>query len=1303
MSIVSMSASAYSWNDPDIMTVDEAVAEYESDTGSEVETFRYYFLMPNGYNGERGDDGDYGETWYTKLVDGTPATNTAGIYWWGSDVADPDGWIGYLPSGVDENDPDVYYADVPQAVTTIIWNNGIDGGMDIEDPIYYCSAQTVNIPCEYYDSGESPNYPDGTENFDEMIFVITPDLIYTGDWSLKQTCDGEWYYYYGNGCYGFTENGDEDDCLRDDHYDASGNHLGKHEAPTVAPTKAPTVAPTSAPTQNPIVDSQYVIAGADEKDPSKINGQVHGYMGDADGDGEASVMDATEIQLQVARLKTMDELHMLLSDVDRDGDVSVMDATEIQLFVARLKGSDVIGRILYTPITEFDPDKYTYIKADGEYYMVLSDTKTFTYTHYLACDRKIAAIDVTTYYDNDGLQFVPDVDEYGDYIGSELPNLPAPVYNYGINGEIIYNYSVLSGVRFPIQDDIETDKNILFTGKFEITGGPGVYDLDTRIRVIGDTNNNKIIYNYEIVDEDAILVTDSEIDGLYHIDKSLVPTEPPTDPPTERPTERPTVAPTDPPSVEPTMAPTEVPTIHPEDFTDVYGDTLYDGYAAYVNISSRTRKVMSFTPSVSGYYTIVSDCLSSYDDPVCELYDNDYDFIDSSDDYIGRDFCLTSYLTAGKTYYYKVYNYYGSYMSCPIKFYSGSYVEEPSYTETGVIHFDANSAGWNNFKKVFCHIWVYNGDSFYAWQAKAEGCTDADKDGIWTYDLEAKNIELESGQLYAVIFSNENGMQTYNLLMGTDCLGDTAYCDGTMYENPEDSSKTAQAAFWKGQDPTVYGPEKCVTSIGNVVGTCVPIYTSSQAMFEDFLINKLENARTYSGKDDQTLLDDTARALGLKKDNVQQAIENTYVYVDWSPYKSTLNGDIIDGPGPNQPSIPGRPSTPDQPNIPGPPDLPNYRMEYGNTLRFDTNSAGWNNFKKVYCHIWVYGGDSFYSWQAKGSACTDADGDGIWTYDLDAKGVTLEPGTLYAVIFSNENGMQTYNLLFDYSVLGDVACCAGISYEAPEDSSKTVQAAYWCNQDYTEFGPELCITSIGNVIGTCVPRGTSTYDLFVDFLDYYLENARRYSGKNDQNLIDDTAETLGLSQEDVRYAIYETRVYVNWSESKSKLPVEVPEVDDPPYGSDGITRTEAFDEIKEYLQDYGDYDNTVYYDDDDSGYSVEVRYNSYYNAIEIYGYDYSSPREVDTYIRINRGEYVFYYETEMLNPISSAVYFAATGYGSMADSNPNYFYTNKATFSSSNYSYSQAEPTITTGFAKAFATTDYALWGETVASIYDLL
>lgn len=201
------------------------------------------------------------------------------------------------------------------------------------------------------------------------------------------------------------------------------------------------------------------------------------------------------------------------------------------------------------------------------------------------------------------------------------------------------------------------------------------------------------------------------------------------------------------------------------------------------------------------------------------------------------------------------------------------------------IYFEPDTAGWNNYKKVFCHIWAYGGDSFFPWQGKKEGCVD-NKDGKWYYDLDAKGVTLAPGTLYACIFSNENGMQTYNLLMDSTCIGDTAYCDGTTYENPEDSSKTALAAFWRGKDPAVFGPEMCVTSIGNIVGTCIPSTTSAYSMFVDFLANKLTNAQTYSGKDDQTLLDDTAKALGLGQDDIEAAIKETGVTVKWTKTES---------------------------------------------------------------------------------------------------------------------------------------------------------------------------------------------------------------------------------------------------------------------------------------------------------------------------------------------------------------------------------------------------------------------------------
>ncbi|MBQ8860227.1 MAG: dockerin type I repeat-containing protein, partial [Ruminococcus sp.] len=221
-----------------------------------------------------------------------------------SNVADPTAWMGYMPSGSDESDPYVFYADVPKAVTTIIWNNAVDGGMDTSQPIYYCAAQSINIPCEFYEPEESPNYPEGPDSFDNMIFVIDPDLISINDLSLKQTCGGEWYYYYGNGCYGFTKDGSEADCLRDDHYDADGNH----------------VVPEHEPIKTPELPAIEVVPG------------------DVDGDGVVSVMDATEIQMVLAQMKEWIYPEAeIAADFDGDGVASVMDATEIQMVQAGLK------------------------------------------------------------------------------------------------------------------------------------------------------------------------------------------------------------------------------------------------------------------------------------------------------------------------------------------------------------------------------------------------------------------------------------------------------------------------------------------------------------------------------------------------------------------------------------------------------------------------------------------------------------------------------------------------------------------------------------------------------------------------------------------------------------------------------------------------------------------------------------------------------------------------------------------------------------------------------------------------------
>ena len=142
---------------------------------------RYYFYMP--------------ENWYNEYA------TTAGIYWWeGTDACSA--WPGYVANETDVEG--VYYYDVHSDVTTIIWNNAIDGGTDDTQAIYTAAYQTKNIGSEYYDVDESVNYPEGTPNFDEMIYVVDSSKTEVNEYSGKSTFAGEWFYYYGNGEYGYT-------------------------------------------------------------------------------------------------------------------------------------------------------------------------------------------------------------------------------------------------------------------------------------------------------------------------------------------------------------------------------------------------------------------------------------------------------------------------------------------------------------------------------------------------------------------------------------------------------------------------------------------------------------------------------------------------------------------------------------------------------------------------------------------------------------------------------------------------------------------------------------------------------------------------------------------------------------------------------------------------------------------------------------------------------------------------------------------------------------------------------------------
>ena len=176
-----------------------------SELAKEVGQNRYFFLMPDDWENE--------------------FTESAGAYWLdGTDRCDAtDGsggtikWPGYkinqysseqvTQTYIDDDGKEkfytgtVWYVDVPVDVFNIIFTNSLDGGDEswdnYDEERFTLAKQTIDVGTEYYDPGESENYPEGTESFNNMIYVIDPTLISTSAVSAKVRFEGEWYYYHG--------------------------------------------------------------------------------------------------------------------------------------------------------------------------------------------------------------------------------------------------------------------------------------------------------------------------------------------------------------------------------------------------------------------------------------------------------------------------------------------------------------------------------------------------------------------------------------------------------------------------------------------------------------------------------------------------------------------------------------------------------------------------------------------------------------------------------------------------------------------------------------------------------------------------------------------------------------------------------------------------------------------------------------------------------------------------------------------------------------------------------------------------
>lgn len=260
---------------------------------------KIYFQVP------KADPNQDGSDWVNQYNTDANGDCQICVYWWGGTAGSasegwPSGkgctWVGYRTKLVDKENR-IYEATVPADGNTplIIWDNGVNGGMDQTKPIFKFGRQLADANIEGAYEGDYDTIPEGTPNEDNMdgcIQIIDYSVSTINPLTQIPAYGSNWYIYYGDGCYG--------------HYKTdSPNYHGKY-------------ASCVNPEHN------------------------HPRPGDVNNDKSVDMIDVLCIQYKLAgrALPEGMEFDTITADVDGDGHISIIDATRIQRYLARLCNID---------------------------------------------------------------------------------------------------------------------------------------------------------------------------------------------------------------------------------------------------------------------------------------------------------------------------------------------------------------------------------------------------------------------------------------------------------------------------------------------------------------------------------------------------------------------------------------------------------------------------------------------------------------------------------------------------------------------------------------------------------------------------------------------------------------------------------------------------------------------------------------------------------------------------------------------------------------------------------------------------
>lgn len=190
---------------------------------------------------------------------------------------------------------------------------------------------------------------------------------------------------------------------------------------------------------------------------------------------------------------------------DSDMNKIVYDKTVIQkIFTNKVEVTD-IKSVEQTDNSDVQipslPDEYdkARVVVDGtNYNLKKGDIITYVYTMNVDDALRISSLDINVFYDTEGLDLEPYKDEYGDVdMEKHFPIIHGGcVHNFGIDGEIYFNYSNIKGVKF-------TNDAVVFTAQFKVTAEKGVFNINSKVVTLADSDMNKIVYRENVINPDV--------------------------------------------------------------------------------------------------------------------------------------------------------------------------------------------------------------------------------------------------------------------------------------------------------------------------------------------------------------------------------------------------------------------------------------------------------------------------------------------------------------------------------------------------------------------------------------------------------------------------------------------------------------------------------------------------------------------------------------------------------------------------------------------------------------------------------